>query len=322
MKLCDICRVRPAAVKQRHTGKALCYDCFIKDVQSRVKSEITRYNMIMEGDRILVGVSGGKDSLVLLDVLASVYSPSKLMAITIVEGIRGYNREVEVEFAKKLSKSLGVDHEVVYVKDFLGYSVDDFARAAQLLEIKVSPCTYCGIARRRIMNVIARERGLNKVATGHQLDDESQTVLINFLRGDIMRLIQLHPLSEVHSSKLIKRIKPLRKIYEYETALYAYIKGFHLQEAECPYIVYSPTMRVKVREVLSYLENLAPGLLLRFLDEFDEYMEHLVLDTNRKRIDLPLCFKCGEPTAPGRSLCKFCELVDQILSASMRIPPS
>jgi len=58
------------------------------------------------------------------------------------------------------------------------------------------------------------------------------------------------------------------------------------------------------------------------MDAFDEYMEHLVLDTNKKRIDLPLCVKCGEPTAPGRNLCKFCELVDQVLSASTHISSS
>ncbi|MCI4437429.1 MAG: TIGR00269 family protein [Ignisphaera sp.] len=315
MPKCDRCKVREAVVFQRHTGLRLCKECFMDDLRQRVLHQVRKYHMILPGDRVLVGVSGGKDSYVLLKILSEIHSSSKIIGVMIEEGIRGYNRSEIFNYMKNICKALNIDCILTSIKEELGYSVDDFMelQLKKFGRIEISACTYCGIARRRILNTYARRYGADKVATGHNLDDEVQTYIINILRGDIMRLLQLHPLSNVHSKLLVKRIKPLRAVYEYETAFAAYLDNFRFQESECPYIVQRPTLRARLREVLNELERVKPGIQLRFLQEIDMLLEPFVETQNRNNLTLPLCTRCGEPTAPGRNLCKFCELIDTVI---------
>jgi uncharacterized protein (TIGR00269 family) len=314
--LCSRCGRREAIVYQRHTGMRLCKNCFFEDVKQRILEQIKKYNMILPGDRILIGISGGKDSFVLLRFLPEIHTPSKLFGLMIEEGIRDYNRVETFNLIKSTCHELGIDCTITSIKEVLRYSVDEFMffQMKKYGSIKISACTFCGIARRRILNIYARSYSMNKVATGHNLDDEVQTYLINILRGDIMRLVQLHPLSVVHSPLLIKRIKPLRTIYEYETAFIAYMENFSFQETECPYIVQRPTLRSKIRELIREIEKVNPSAQLEFLKELDNVLEPLVKIRNRDPVNLPQCVKCGEPTAPGRSTCKFCELIDSMLN--------
>jgi len=294
----------------------LCKSCLLEDVKWRILEQIKKYNMINQGDRVLIGISGGKDSFILLKFLSEIHQPSKLLGLMIEEGIRGYNRADTFTFIKDVCRNLGVDCIITSIKEVLGRGVDELMQF-QIKKygfIKISACTFCGIARRRILNIYARSYGMNKVATGHNLDDEVQTYLINILRGDIMRLIQAHPLSVVHSPLLVKRIKPLRAVYEYETAFIAYIENFKFQEAECPYIIQRPTLRLKIRELIREIEKFNPSVQLEFLKEIDSIIEPLVKARNANIINLPLCIKCGEPTAPRRNICKFCELLDAMLS--------
>lgn len=275
--------------------------------------------MIVEGDKVLVGVSGGKDSFVLLKLLTELHSPSKLVALIVNEGIRGYNRPEALSDLKRLCSDLGVDLIESSVKEEYGYDVDDFvgSQLTHYKAVRISACTFCGIARRRLLNKYARELGATKVATGHNLDDEAQTYLINILRGDVMRLIQLHPQSQVYSNKLVKRVKPLRHIYEYETTLYAYMMRFTFQELECPYIIERPSLRVKIRELLEALESEHPGAQLLFLNFMDDIILRLLQNSGPGSVKLRLCASCGEPTSPGRAMCKFCELLNEFLT-SMR----
>lgn len=136
---------------------------------------------------------------------------------------------------------------------------------------------------------------------------------MNILRGDIARLIQVHPKGPKLSKHFVRKVKPLRKIYEWETAVYAYIYKFEFQETECPYISSRPSLRAKLRDYLYRLERIKPGSLyniLTLIDElFEPYLPYLISKYNE---ELPKCIKCGEPTAYGRKICKFCELVDKI----------
>lgn len=315
MYICDNCKTRSAIFFQRHTDRRLCKECLEADIITRVREQVTRYSMINSSDTVAVGVSGGKDSYILLYILTQIMPISKIIGITIDEGILGYSRREVFENVKNFCKNLGIECIYVTMREALGYSVDDFMKL--YLEIQrenptvtpLSACTYCGIARRRILNIYARQVGATKVATGHNLDDEVQTYIINILRGDIIRLVQLHPLSKTHNPKLIKRIKPIRSIYEYETSFYAYILKYPYQEYECPYIEARPTLRVKVRELLYEIEKTHPGVQLKLLEFLDNWIQHLI---NTQIASLPLCKLCGEPTSPGRDICKFCELIELI----------
>ncbi len=308
-RACSVCGYRRAVVYQPHTGRALCRECFIQDVKERVAREVRRWRMIEPGDRILLGLSGGKDSYVMLDILAGLHDPSKLVGVSIVEGIPGYNREEDIEKIRKHARELGVDVVVTSIKEYTGYSLYELVSRARERGSRQSPCTFCGISRRRILNMYARMLGADKTATAHNLDDEVQTAMVNMMRGDIVGLLRQHPLSPPVSTDIVPRIKPLRKIYEWETAVYAVQKGYPLQETECMFINRFPTLRAIVREELYAIEQREPGTLLRILENLDE-----VLEESAKRLhaeELPRCVKCGEPTSYGRRICKLCEILEE-----------
>lgn len=309
MAVCSICGRRKPIVYQKHTGLKLCRECFMRNVQERVKGEIERWNMIEASDTILVGLSGGKDSWVLLDTLTRIHDPSKIIAVTIIEGIPGYNRREYAERVKAKAREYGVDHIITSIKEYTGHSLAGIVEASLKNKVGVSPCTYCGISRRRILNLYARMHGANKTATAHNLDDESQAAFVNLLRGDWEGLLRQHPLSSPASPLIVPRIKPVRKIYEWETATYAYLGGFPLQETECAYINTMPTLRARVRRALYKLEEERPGTLLKFIETLDSILARDA--ESLKPQQLPACERCGEPTSHGRRLCKLCELLEK-----------
>lgn len=268
--------------------------------------------MFGPGDRILLALSGGKDSFVLLDVAKEVHDVSKIGIVTIIEGIRGYNRIEDIDWIVSIAKKYKIDLHVTSFKEYTGYDLDDFVGLGKLRNFEVSPCTYCGILRRRIINYYARSQGYDRVLTAHNLDDEVQTYIMNILRGDKGRLIQNHPLSKTLSRYFIKRVKPLRKIYEWETSVYAYMMGFKFQEFECPYIRHQLTLRAEIRDYLYEIEQERPGSLLRVLETIDNYVERELLSRPLGFEELPTCALCGAPTAQGRRICVLCELLDKL----------
>ncbi|MEM1895425.1 MAG: TIGR00269 family protein, partial [Acidilobaceae archaeon] len=307
--LCDRCGSRPASVFQAVSGLRLCSECFVEDIRVRVRFEVERWGMVEAGDVILLALSGGKDSYTLLESMALNFKASRLIGLSIIEGIPGYNREDDVRFLIETARGYGVDIHVVRVSDYVGLSVYDMAMRARSCGLNVSACTFCGISRRRIMHDYAEQLGASKLATAHNLDDEVQTLIINFLRGDIVGLLKLHPLSYTREDR-VRRIKPLRKIYEWETATYAMIRGFHLQSTECMFINENPTLRARIRFEIYDLERKMPGILLRML----ELIDNLLVDEARKvsKIKLNRCSKCGALTSTSRSICKLCELLEEI----------
>lgn len=308
---CDVCGIREAVVYQRHTCRALCVRCFINNVTSRVLNEVRRYGMFGSNDRLLLSLSGGKDSYTLLDVISRLHDAGKMGVITIIEGIPNYDRREGIEWILKRSKELGIDVFLTSFKDFLGYTLGEIVERSRIYNVNVSPCTFCGIIRRRIVNKYAREHGFTKVLTAHNLDDEVQTVILNILRGDIARLVQTHPKGPVLSKLFVRKVKPLRKIYEWETAIYSYLIGFRFQVAECPFIKYQPTLRARIRYYLRKLERRRPGTLLTFLTAIDDMVGSIVGNFTGLP-ELPRCKRCGEPTAYGRDYCVLCELLDKV----------
>lgn len=308
---CSVCHVKDAVILQRHSGRALCSECFIEDIRQRVFNEISKYNMFSRSDKLLLALSGGKDSYTLLDVISEIHDVSKLGVITISEGIEGYTRDEDIYWIVSRGKELGVDVVRIKFEDVVGYTLTDLVNMSRKYGVDVSPCTFCGMIRRRIINTYARELGYDRVLTAHNLDDEAQTAFINILRADVSRLLQSHPSGPKLSDLFIRRVKPLRKVYEWESALYAYLRGYKFQEVECPYIITEPTLRAKVREYFRRLEFASPGTLLKFLNLIDEVVLKLI-NYMPNLPELPRCSLCGEPTAHGRKVCKTCELLANV----------
>ncbi len=308
MKKCDVCGVRPASVYQAHTRRKLCKECFLADIEERVLSEIRRWDMIKPNDRIVLGLSGGKDSYVMLDILVRIHDPGKLIGVSIIEGIPGYNREQHILEIKKYASSLGVNVVFASIREYTGHSLYEIVARARRKGSRHAACTYCGISRRRILQAYARMLGADKVATAHNLDDEAQTALVNIMRGDVIGLLRQHPLSPPASSGIVPKIKPLRKIYEWETATYNMLKGYPFQDTECMFINMQPTLRARVREELYRIEHENPGIALRILETLDVLLEEKA--KTLKPEELPRCMRCGEPTSTGRMVCKLCELLE------------
>jgi uncharacterized protein (TIGR00269 family) len=279
-----------AVIFQKYSGLHLCKRHFFEDVERKIKRHVRRY--YVEGT-LAVALSGGKDSAVALYVLNEIYERSavELVAITVDEGIAGY-RDKTMESAAMLVTELGVRWEVTSFQEEFDVRID---------QIKERPCTYCGIFRRSLLNRMAKKVGATTLATGHNLDDEAQTVLMNYLRGDIDRLLRLE---QSVKEGLIPRMKPLRDVPEKEVALYAILKGLPIDLSECEFSL--DAFRAEVRDLLNDFEYRHPGTkysLVRGLNRISGLAK-------RAPFELRQCKKCGEPSV--NEFCQTCEALTKL----------
>jgi len=306
---CTKCRRHSVIFFRKYSGEKLCKQCFLESIENKVKRTISRFKMFKEEDRIAVGVSGGKDSVALLYILSKIekqFPRSELIAITIDEGIKGY-REESLRIAKKVAEDLNVEHIVFSFKDLFGYTLDSIFERSLRKGLKLAPCTYCGVLRRKALNLAAREVHASKLATAHNLDDEAQTILINFLRGDIERLARLEPSQSIIHPKFVPRVKPLMEIPENEVSLYVYLRELEFFSAPCPYAQYA--LRGDIREFLNKMEEKRPGTKFITLNTHLKLLPFLK-QTLREEIYLQECIICKEPTP--HKICKACELLQKI----------
>ena len=288
----------------RYNGTHLCAEHFMRYVDRRVKREIRKQIDVERGDKIAVAVSGGKDSMVALKMLSSVFNGVngvEVHAITIDEGIDGY-RPPSVDIVRRFCEQNDV---VFHLRSFseLGVTMDAIAPVSG----SSSPCTYCGVFRRMLMNEEARNIGARYLATGHNLDDAAQSIMMNFVRGDVERLARMAPHKHVQPG-LIPRFMPLREIPEKETLLYALVSGMEFWDGVCPY--WEAALRNQYRSIVDDLEDRSPGARFGILSSFDQIRP--MLWSNMPQSNLHPCPRCGEP-AVGDS-CKSCQLLDKARS--------
>lgn len=298
MSLCDKCG-KQAVILVRYSGAHLCKEHFSDFVERRVKHEIRRQVDLEGGERLAVAVSGGKDSTVALELIVKILGRRRgldICAVTVDEGISGY-RESSIPIVARACQRLGVEHLVVSFKDLYGTTMDEVAASKR----EQSACSYCGVLRRRAMNTAARGWGATHLATGLNLDDTAQSILMNFARGDVERLARLGPHKRVQPG-LVRRIQPLRTVPESESLLYAVVNGLEFHDLECPYA--PEAVRNSYREVLAKLEDRFPGTrhsLLKTLEDLGPALEAAF-----EPATLGAC-ACGEPTVSER--CKACEML-------------
>lgn len=304
MNLCDKCGNPNIIIKRKQSGQKLCKDCFIESIQKKVLKDIRKYKLIEKGDKVLIGLSGGKDSVMLMDILNSLRKRHiiDLVAVTIDEGIYGY-REDGVEIAARNAEKLGVKHRVVTFKEYFGKTLDEII-AKNIKDDRRNACTYCGVFRRWLFNKIAREEGATKIATGHNLDDETQSIVMNYLEGNVQNLTRIGPKSETRSEMFTIKIKPLREIPEKEIGLYVVARELEVHFAGCPYA--GESFRAEVGSFLKELSKEHPTIMYSTLRGFDKMKPVLKREFSRKFI-IEVCEKCGEPSAAR--LCKACSFL-------------
>jgi uncharacterized protein (TIGR00269 family) len=293
---CSKC-ARPSILYQPYSGLHLCEQHFYQDFEHKVRREL-RKSGIKKKDRIGVAISGGKDSSVALYLLKDILEKRKveILAISIDEGIKGYRRRT-LGAARKVVSSLGIEHHIYHFSRFFGITLD------RIVERKrENPCTSCGILRRFLLNRVAKSLGLTKIATGHNLDDEAQSILMNYLRGDVEKLKRYYP-SSVEG--LIPRIKPLKDVPEKEVALYAILKKIPFRTVECPYA--GSSLRQEIRELLNDYEIRHPGTKYSIMRGFERIYPYLKESEKMKFT----CRICGEPSS--RNECEACKLLGDLV---------
>jgi uncharacterized protein (TIGR00269 family) len=307
--VCNVCSRREAFFFRPYSGVKLCRKCFVDSVEEKTRATISRYQMFKFDDTIAVAVSGGKDSVSLLHVLARIerrYPRAQLVAVTVDEGIKGY-RDEALKIAAENCKKLDVKHHVVSFKELYGYTFDQIAqRLMKKSENGATHCAYCGVLRRKALNILARRIKADKVATAHTLDDETQTVLLNIFHGDVLRIAKEKPVTDEVHPKLVQKIKPFCELPERETALYAYVKGIEFQNRPCPYA--SEALRNDARYMLDRMEEKHPGIKFTIFKSIERIRP--ALEEVAKKEGLGECSECGEPTTD--KICRTCQMLKEI----------
>lgn len=271
---------------------------FNQSIIGRVKGVIDDYKLLDDGDKIAVALSGGKDSVLTLHILNEFKDEYniQLLAVSIDEGIEGY-REEGIETARINAAELGVKLIEKSFRDEYGHELD------QIVGGYKSSCIPCGVFRRHLLNKTAHELGVDKVATGHNLDDEIQSFLMSFARADFRRFSKFGPkLKQIHPL-LIPRIKPLWKIPEKDVGTWAILNEVPVHFAECPYSHQS--LRAKIKGYLNNLEEDSPGTKMAILKSFEKTFK-----SHETPVKLVECERCGEPSS--LNICKACEMLENM----------
>ncbi|MDO5854866.1 MAG: TIGR00269 family protein [Methanobrevibacter smithii] len=268
---------------------------FNDKIFTRINNLIHDYNLINEHELIAVALSGGKDSVLTLHALKNYqnYLDFDLVAVSVDEGIEGY-RQHGIDAAIDNAEKLDVKLVEKSFKIEEGFALDDIYSGFK------SACIPCGVFRRNILNKTAYDLGADKIATGHNLDDEIQSFLMSFARGDLIKFSKFGPELDVIHPKLIPRIKPLWNTPEKEVGTWAILNNINIHLDECPYSHLS--LRAKIKEFLNNNEDIYPGIKNNIMESFQKILTF--------ESDIPSnlneCMLCGEPTSSD--ICKACEL--------------
>jgi len=257
----------------------------------------------------MVAVSGGKDSVTLLHILAKIEKafPDVAMCVgTVDEGVRDY-RDEALKIAEDNCRKLGIEHRVLSFKELFGYGLDEIVELTRKRgESGLTPCSYCGVLRRKALNTLARKAGVDKLVIAHSLDDETQTMLLNIVHGDPMRIARSKPVLDVIHPKFVRRVKPLCMVPEREIVFYAYLKKIQFQSIPCPYA--QTALRNDIRTMLNRMEHKHAGTLFTIFNSIEKIRP--ALEASVAEVTLKECRLCGEPTVGD--LCRACQLLQEL----------
>jgi len=301
---CSFCPNK-AVYTREYEGASFCVGHFKKAIEDKVRRTVMTYDMLHFDDHVAVAVSGGKDSLTLLSILSKIeerYPRSRLTAISVDEGIEGY-RDEALSLARKACEELGVRQVILSYKELFGISTDEIVQ----MHLQQTPCSYCGVLRRKAINRGAVMVGATKIATAHNLDDEVQTVLLNLLHGDPTRIIRSGPALRDPRGRFLTRIKPLSEIPEKEVALYAYLSGLEFQSVACPHG--REALRNDIRSFLNQMEQKHPGTKFTLQKTAQKLRDQL--SDALPFSELHECERCGDPTS--HRLCEACIMLEAMI---------
>ena len=297
---CQKCE-NTAVYTRKYSGESLCSECFSNSILRKAAKTISKYKMIKNDELVVVGVSGGKDSLVLLSILKKMSETHnfKIIAVTIDEGIPGY-RDEALEIVKSFCSKLDVEFRTYSYKELYDVTLSESLELRE--DEKTTSCSICGIFRRRALDHAGKELNADVIATGHNLDDSLQTFLINTLSGDSNKIGWMSPGSD---SKKIRKVKPLAEIYESEIVFYAFTNDLPFQTEPCPHM--NEGIRTEIREFLNSLEEQHSGIknnMYRSIIKISEVMKGSSFKEKR------ICTNCGNECT-GKT-CAVCNMITDL----------
>lgn len=295
-----------AVVNMKQHKLALCQMHFLEWIPNQTERFIKKYEMFTHFDRILVAVSGGKDSLSLWDILTRLgYHADGVYIDLGIGGEGGYSersKQLCLDFSQKNDLTL----HVVDVKQEYGESVIQLIQHSSRGQKK--PCSVCGLTKRHIMNMASNKNGYDALVTGHNLDDEVAVLFANTLYWEGDFLIRQAPVLPA-ANGFARKVKPLCRFSEKEMAAYAVLRGIDYIYEECPFAIGSSTIYYK--QTLNQLEHDNPGEKLRFYLHFLKAKKNGLFAQERiGKQELHDCIQCGLPTSiEGK--CSFCRMLDR-----------
>jgi tRNA-5-methyluridine54 2-sulfurtransferase len=303
---CKVCREHAAIDIRRHNA-AFCAPHFVEHIRSQVARTIKEFAMFRPSDRLLIAVSGGKDSLALWDILLDL--GYDVTGFYLGLGIGDYSAQSE-DAARVYAAGRGERLLVRSLNEEHGYSVPELARLTGRV-----PCSGCGLNKRYEFNRIALEEGFNVLVTGHNLDDEVATLFGNVLHWNTDMLGRQGPVLEERSlggpgdavTVLVRKVKPLVRVAERETAAYAVLRGIDYIVEECPLVAGNTQHRYK--EAIDLIEEGSPGTKHQMYFGFLKRASSRFTDDSVPA-DVVACARCGAPTlasGAGAPMCSFCK---------------
>jgi len=288
---CRICKKR-ATIKIK--GFAYCEDCFNKMFYRRVERLIKKFKIIRKGERILIAISGGKDSNTCAYVLKKLEEKYQfeLQVFHINLGLppsKVWENTVK-EFCKKNDLPL-------HILNFEKVAKEDVAIISTRTSRPV--CSVCGLVKRYWMNKFARENGFDKLATGHNADDILSFFFKNWTSKNFEWIWKLKPITPSTHKKVVTKIRPLYELDEEEILTFAKINGVEFSKVKCPF-----SMKNKWKEIGNFAERKIRGFKVNFLRALEE------LEVPVKTEEFKECKICGEPT--NMEVCSYCRLIRNV----------
>lgn len=286
---CRVCKGKAAIEVRRHNA-AFCRDHFLQHIVRQVERTVHEHCMFDHEDRLVIGVSGGKDSLALWDILHRL--GYRCEGIYLDLGIGGYSNESR-ERVERFAKDRDLILSTVTLASEYGFTIPQAAKSTRR-----TACSACGLSKRYVLNEEALKGGYDVLVMGHNLDDEAATLFSNVLNWNVDYLARQRPVLSA-SGGLIRKVKPLIRVAERETAAYAVLSGIDYEVEECPLVAGNTVNRMK--EWMALLEHRSPGTTQHFLGGF---LSVDVFDTPKP--ELRPCERCDRPTTG--TMCAFCRL--------------
>lgn len=303
---CRVCRGLAIIDLQRHNAN-FCGEHFVRFCHQQVEKGIGEYDMFTKDDRLLVAVSGGKDSLAAWAILVELGYRADGLYIGL--GIDDYS-DISGRYAQDFADQRGLHLHVVDLRDEYGYDVPNGARAAKRV-----PCSACGMSKRHIFDRVAVEHDYDVLVTGHNLDDEAAVLFGNVLHWQVDYLARQHPVLPERSG-LPRKVKPLVRLDEREMAAYCVVTGIEYMLDECPMSAGNSHLRFK--EALNLIEQASPGTKAAFFHKFlSQGAQYFEPAGDEQRESLGECATCGGPTP--NDVCAFCRLVERAGGQPVRL---